>query len=75
MSSTNHAVRASPAARCRTSESGEEAFTLERHDDATITFTSTAFSRPSSLPAELSSVLGTWIQDRITQRYLRAIAD
>lgn len=53
-------------------ESGEEAFVLERHDDGTITFTVTAFSRPASFLAKVAGPLGGLVQNAMTTRYLRA---
>jgi uncharacterized protein (UPF0548 family) len=55
-------------------ECGEEAFVLEQHEDGTITFTITAFSRPASALAKLAGPLGRRIQDAFTARYLRALA-
>jgi uncharacterized protein (UPF0548 family) len=54
-------------------ESGEEAFTIEYHDDETVTFTVTAFSRPASPLARLAGPLGRVAQHRITARYLRSL--
>ena len=51
---------------------GEEAF-IRQHQDATVTFTSTAFSRPASMLAKAAGPFGPAIQRRITSRYLRAI--
>jgi uncharacterized protein (UPF0548 family) len=53
-------------------ESGEEAFIVEHHDDGAVSFTVTAFSRPSTAIARLAGPVGRLIQDRITARYLRA---
>jgi uncharacterized protein (UPF0548 family) len=47
-------------------ESGEEAFVIERHDDDTVTFTITAFSRPATLLARAAGPAGRIIQHRIT---------
>jgi uncharacterized protein (UPF0548 family) len=55
-------------------ESGEEAFVIERHDDDTVTFTITAFSRPATLLARAAGPAGRIIQRHITVRYLRALA-
>jgi uncharacterized protein (UPF0548 family) len=55
-------------------ESGEEAFILQRHDDGTITFTITAFSRPAEMLATIAGPLGRRIQDAMTNRYLRAFS-
>ncbi|HEV2779007.1 MAG TPA: DUF1990 domain-containing protein [Actinophytocola sp.] len=54
-------------------ESGEELFLLERHDDGSVTFTITAFSRPASALAKLAGPLGRRIQDAVTDRYVRAL--
>jgi uncharacterized protein (UPF0548 family) len=56
-------------------ECGEEAFAVERHDDDTVTFTITAFSRPATLLARAAEIAGRIIQRHITGRYLRALAD
>ena len=55
-------------------ERGEEAFIVSQHDDATSTFTFTAFSRPASPLAKAAGPLGQAIQRHITNRYLRAVA-
>lgn len=55
-------------------ESGEEAFIVSRHEDATVAFTITAFSRPASPLAKTAGPLGWAIQRHITNRYLRAAA-
>jgi uncharacterized protein (UPF0548 family) len=55
-------------------ESGEEAFLLRQHDDGTVTFTITAFSRPASTVAKLAGPLNRLVQDAITARYVRAVA-
>jgi uncharacterized protein (UPF0548 family) len=54
-------------------ESGEEAFMIEYHDDDTVTFTITAFSRPAAPLAKLAGPLGRIAQHRITARYLRSL--
>jgi uncharacterized protein (UPF0548 family) len=54
-------------------ESGEEAFIVEHHDDDTVIFTVTAFSRPSSAIARIAGPGGRLIQTSITNRYLRAL--
>jgi uncharacterized protein (UPF0548 family) len=54
-------------------ESGEEAFMIEYHDDDTVTFTITAFSRPATPLAKLAGPLGQIAQRRITARYLRSL--
>lgn len=54
-------------------ESGEESFIVERHDDETVTFTVTAFSRPATWPARAAGPVGAAVQHRITDRYLRAL--
>lgn len=55
-------------------ECGEEAFIVEQHDDGTVTFDITAFSRPATLPAKAAGPVGRAIQRHITTRYLRALA-
>jgi uncharacterized protein (UPF0548 family) len=54
-------------------ERGEEAFIIRQHQDATVTLTITAFSRPASMLAKAAGPFGRAIQRRITNRYLRAI--
>ena len=54
-------------------ESGEEAFMIEYHDDGTVSFTITAFSRPAGPLAKLAGPLGRTAQHRITACYLRSL--
>jgi uncharacterized protein (UPF0548 family) len=54
-------------------ESGEESFVVERHDDDTVSFTITAFSRPATLLARATGPVGVAVQDWVTGRYLRAL--
>lgn len=54
-------------------ECGEEAFVLERHEDGTVSFTITAFSRPASPLAKLAGPLARRLQDFVTSRYLKAL--
>ncbi|GAB2464154.1 DUF1990 family protein [Jatrophihabitans fulvus] len=54
-------------------ETGEEAFVIDRAADRTLTFTITAFSRPATWYARLGGPVATFVQDRITDRYLRAL--
>lgn len=54
-------------------ESGEEAFVVELHDDGAVTFTITAFSRPSTLLARVGGPISCAIQSWVTSRYLRAV--
>jgi len=53
-------------------ESGEESFVLTRLRDGRITFTITAFSRPATRLARLGGPVTRVVQDRVTDRYLRA---
>jgi uncharacterized protein (UPF0548 family) len=53
-------------------ESGEESFVLTRLGDGRITFTITAFSRPATRLARLGGPMTRVVQDRVTDRYLRA---
>lgn len=55
-------------------ERGEEAFSIRQHDDATVSFTITAFSRPATQLARAAGPIGRAIQHYITTRYLRALA-
>jgi uncharacterized protein (UPF0548 family) len=54
-------------------ESGEEAFVVELAPGGTVTFTITAFSRPSSLVARAAGPIGRVVQSAIADRYLGAI--
>jgi uncharacterized protein (UPF0548 family) len=54
-------------------ESGEEAFIVEHHDDDTVSFTITAFSKPSTVIARIAGPAGRLIQSRTTTRYLRSL--
>lgn len=54
-------------------ESGEESFVLEQHQDGTVTFTITAFSRPATLLARIAGPFGRVVQTRIAERYIRAL--
>ncbi|MHB1877019.1 MAG: DUF1990 family protein, partial [Streptosporangiaceae bacterium] len=53
-------------------ESGEEAFIVEHHDDDTVSFMVTAFSRPATRLAKIAGPLAAVVQRRITARYLRS---
>ena len=53
-------------------ESGEELFVLARLGDGRLSFTVTGFSRPSTRLARLGGPVGRRVQDRVTERYLRA---
>jgi uncharacterized protein (UPF0548 family) len=54
-------------------ESGEEAFMIEHHDDDMVSFTVTAFSRPSTRLAKISGPFARIVQRRITARYLSSL--
>jgi uncharacterized protein (UPF0548 family) len=54
-------------------ESGEEAFIIEHHDDDTVCFKVTAFSRPATRLAKVAGPLGAVVQRQITARYLRSL--
>lgn len=54
-------------------ESGEEAFVVELHEDSSVTFTITAFSRPHRLLAKLGGPVSRAVQARVTDRYLHAL--
>lgn len=54
-------------------ESGEEAFVVELQDDDEVTFTISAFSRPTTLLARASGPISRGIQSWVTRRYLRAL--
>ncbi len=55
-------------------ESGEEAFVVEHAPNDAVTFTITAFSRPSTAIARIAGPVGRLIQRHATSRYLCAIA-
>jgi uncharacterized protein (UPF0548 family) len=55
-------------------ESGEESFIVELRDDELVTFTIRAFSRPATLLTRAAGPVGRWVQDRVTDRYLAALA-
>jgi uncharacterized protein (UPF0548 family) len=55
-------------------ESGEEAFMIEHHDDDSVSFMVTAFSRPATRLAKIAGPLGAVAQRRITARYLWSLA-
>ena len=54
-------------------ESGEESFIVEHHDDDTVSFTVTAFSRPSTAIAIVAGPGGRLIQGWVTSRYLQSL--
>ncbi|WP_245802225.1 DUF1990 domain-containing protein [Corynebacterium pacaense] len=54
-------------------ESGEEAFIIEMHGDATVTGRCVAFSRPARFWARLGAPLARGVQLWITRRYLRGM--
>ena len=56
-------------------ESGEEAFMIEHHDDDSVGFRVTAFSRPATRLAKIAGPLGAVVQRQITARYLRSLAN
>jgi len=53
--------------------SGEEALVVELHESGAVTFTITAFSRPSALLARAGGPISRGIQSWVTNRYLRAV--
>lgn len=53
--------------------SGEEAFELRLDDDDQVWFDIRAFSRPATWYARWGGRLGEGLQDRITDRYVRAL--
>ena len=56
-------------------ESGEEAFMVEHHDDDTVSLKITAFSRPATRLAKLTSPVGAIVQRQVTARYLRSLGE
>ena len=53
---------------------GEESFVLDRHDDGSVSFTVTAFSRPATLLAKLGGPVGQLAQNLLTDRYLKGLS-
>lgn len=53
-------------------ESGEESFVVEMDESGDVVVAITAFSRHATLPARLGGPVTTFVQSRITERYLRA---
>jgi uncharacterized protein (UPF0548 family) len=56
-------------------ECGEEAFMIEQRDDGSVALSVTAFSRSASVAARAAGPLGRLIQQRVTHRYLHALAE
>jgi uncharacterized protein (UPF0548 family) len=56
-------------------ESGEEAFMIEHHDHDTVSLKITAFSRPATRLAKLTSPVGAIVQRQVTARYLRSLGE
>ena len=54
-------------------ECGEEAFMIQHHDDDTVSFKITAFSRSATRLAKVAGPAGGVVQRQITARYLRAL--
>lgn len=54
-------------------ETGEESFVVELRDDDSVVFTLTAFSRPSWWIVRLTHPVGRVVQERVTDRYVRAL--
>ncbi len=55
-------------------EAGEEAFIIQRSASGVVTFRIRAFSRPASALARIAGPGGRWVQDLITDRYIRSAA-
>jgi uncharacterized protein (UPF0548 family) len=53
--------------------SGEEAFLVERAEDDGVYLVIRAFSRPATISARLGGPVARWIQDIVTDRYVRAL--
>jgi uncharacterized protein (UPF0548 family) len=56
-------------------ESGEEAFVIDHHDDDTVSFNITAFSRPATRLAKVAGPVGAVVQRQLTARYLRSLGN
>ncbi len=55
-------------------EQGEERFAVELRSDGTVVLDIVAFSRPATWWARLGRPVNDYLQDRLTQRYLEALA-
>jgi uncharacterized protein (UPF0548 family) len=53
---------------------GEEAFTVEHHDDDTVSFTIEVFSKPADPLMRLAGPVGRLVQARASRRYLTGIS-
>ena len=56
-------------------ECGEEAFMIDQRDDGSVVLSVIAFSRPATVTARVAGPPGRLIQQRVTHRYLDALAD
>jgi uncharacterized protein (UPF0548 family) len=56
-------------------ETGEEAFIVTHEPDDSVTLTVIAFSRPASTIAKAGGPFGRIVQEFVTRRYLRALAN
>jgi uncharacterized protein (UPF0548 family) len=54
-------------------ESGEESFVVERRPDGRVDFTISAFSRAATTMARMGGPITSWVQRRITLRYLHSL--
>ncbi|MFT3900849.1 MAG: DUF1990 domain-containing protein [Gordonia sp. (in: high G+C Gram-positive bacteria)] len=54
-------------------ESGEERFVLSRDSRGALTLTISAFSRPQTRLSKLGGPVSRWLQDHMTDRYLRSL--
>lgn len=54
-------------------EAGEEAFVVARNTDGTVDFSISAFSRPATRLARFGGPVSTYLQHRMTDRYLRSL--
>jgi uncharacterized protein (UPF0548 family) len=55
-------------------EIGEESFLLTLEDDDAVWFDVRAFSRPANWLVKLGHPFARWLQSRVTDRYVRAMA-
>lgn len=65
---------ASHTARWPGTRKAEEAFMIEHHDDDSVSFRITAFSRPATRLARIAGPFGAVVQRQITAAYLRSLA-
>jgi uncharacterized protein (UPF0548 family) len=53
-------------------ESGEESFLVSHLDDGSVTFDLRSFSRPANVISRVGQPVSHWVQDKMTDRYVKA---